>query len=155
MENSNITVSVNNEKKKSNGAWICGLIGFITSIPNTLCAFICAGISAGVAGEAAKVQAVKEGATDIETVQAAEAAATSSAAGYFMVIVAISILCFILSFMGKGKHSLITGIIVLLGGIFILINGFIGFGNMLWGSATGGLYIASGIVAILNKKRID
>jgi len=24
---------------------------------------------------------------------------------------------------------------------------------MLWGTATGGLYIASGIVAILNKKR--
>ncbi|MBE6355561.1 MAG: hypothetical protein E7058_00430 [Lentisphaerae bacterium] len=153
MENSNITVNVNEQKKKSNAAWICGLVGFITSLPNTLCALICAGATAAVAEEAAKMEAVEKGATDLEAVKAAEAAAAGGVAGYFWFIVLVSILCFALSFMGKGKHSLITGIVVLLGGIFILINGFVGFGSMLWGTATGGLYIASGIVAILNKKR--
>ena len=135
MENSGVTVMVNVEKKKSNAAWICGLIGFITSLPNSFCAMICAGVS----------MAVEESAGDDG----------SGSAGYFWFIVLVSILCFALSFMGKSKNSFVTGLIVLLGGIFILINGFIGFGSMLWGTATGGLYIASGIVSILNKKRAN
>ena len=152
MENSGVTVMVNVEKEKSNAAWICGLIGFITSIPNILCAFLCVGVKAAAAGVSAGLSA--DGSNFDETAaDAAFADAASGAAGFFWVIVLVSIVCFALSFLGKSKNSLITGVIVLLGGIFILINGFIGFGNMLWGTATGGLYIASGIVAILNKKR--
>jgi len=152
MENSGVTVMVNVEKKKSNAAWICGLIGFITSIPNILCTFLCAGVRVAAAGLSAGLSA--DGSNFDETAaDAAAADAASGAAGFFWVIVLVSIVCFALSFLGKSKNSLITGVIVLLGGIFILINGFIGFGSMLWGTATGGLYIASGIVAILNKKR--
>ena len=108
------------------------------------------------AEEAAKSKAVAEGASADAAVAAAKeagAAAAGGAIGYFWVIVLVSIVCFILSFLGKGKYSLITGILVLLGGIFILINGFIGFGSMLWGPATGILYMVSGIVAILNRNK--
>lgn len=133
MENSSVTVMVNVEKKKSNAAWICGLIGFITSLPNAFCAMICAGVAAAA--------------------EEANGGDGSGSAAYFWFIILVGILCFALSFMGKSKNSMITGIVILLGGIFILINGFIGFGSILWGTATGGLYIASGIVSILNKKR--
>ncbi len=160
MENQGVVVDVNVVEKKSNAGWICGLIGFMTSIPNTLCAFICAGVTAGIASEVARSnaaeQAVAEGASAdaaAAAVKEAEVAAAGGVAGYFWVIVLVSVVCFILSFMGKGKYSLITGILVLLGGMFILINGFIGLGSMLWGTATGILYMLSGIVAILNRNK--
>lgn len=143
MENQEMTVNVNVEQKKSNAAWICGLIGFITSIPNTLCALLCAGAAAAASG-------IQEDGTFDE---AAADKAAGGAAAYFWVIVLVSIVCFVLAFMGKKKNSLATGVAILVGGVFILINGFIGFGSMLWGTATGGLYIASGIVSILNNKR--
>ena len=152
MENQGVVVEVNVAEKKSNAGWICGLIGFVTSIPNTLCALVCAGATAVFAEEAAKSKAVAEGAS-ADAAKEAGAAAAGGAIGYFWVIVLVSIVCFILSFLGKGKYSLITGILVLLGGIFILINGFIGFGSMLWGPATGILYMVSGIVAILNRNK--
>ena len=143
MENQEMTVNVNVEQKKSNAAWICGLIGFITSIPNTLCALLCAGAAAAASG-------IQEDGTFDE---AAADKAAGGAAAYFWVIDLVSIVCFVLAFMGKKKNSLATGVAILVGGVFILINGFIGFGSMLWGTATGGLYIASGIVSILNNKR--
>ena len=92
---------------------------------------------------------------NVESAPQASAAdkAAGGAAAYFWVIVLVSIVCFVLAFMGKKKNSLATGVAILVGGVFILINGFIGFGSMLWGTATGGLYIASGIVSILNNKR--
>ena len=68
-------------------------------------------------------------------------------------VLAISVICFILSFMGKSKASIVTGILLILGGLFILVNGFVGFGSMLWGTATGILYLVSGIVSITNYKK--
>ena len=49
MENTNVNINVSIEKKKSNAAWICGLIGFITSLPNSLCALLCAATVTGAA----------------------------------------------------------------------------------------------------------
>jgi len=116
MENSGVTVMVNVEKEKSNAAWICGLIGFITSIPNILCTFLCAGVRVAAAGLSAGLSA--DGSNFDETAaDAAAADAASGAAGFFWVIVLVSIVCFALSFLGKSKNSLITGVIVLLGGI--------------------------------------
>jgi flavin reductase (DIM6/NTAB) family NADH-FMN oxidoreductase RutF len=54
---------------------------------------------------------------------------------------------------GKSNKSFATGIAVLVGGVFILVNSFIGFGSILWGTATDGLYIASGVISILNEKK--
>jgi hypothetical protein len=87
---------------------------------------------------------------------AADAAMNETASQATILLVAVlivSIMCFALSFLGKSKNSLITGIFLILGALFILINGFIGFGSMLWGTATGGLYLASGLVSILNQKK--
>jgi len=135
MENQNVSVAVTTVKKKSNAAWICGLIGFITSIPNTFCALLCAGAAAGLAAAAG------------------DESSADTAAGLFWLVVLVSIACFALSFMGKGPKSQITGGIMAAGGAFILIMTFIGMGSFLFGMATGGLYIAGGIVSILNQKR--
>ena len=55
--------------------------------------------------------------------------------------------------MGKSKNSVVTGVLLILGALFILINGFVGLGSMLWGTATGALYLASGIVSITNRNK--
>ena len=154
MEIQSVTAS-----KKSNAAWICGLIGFITSLPNSLCAMLCAatvtaaeGFSAGIS-----VGLADDGSfNDAAAAAAADAAMNETASQASILLVAVlivSIVCFALSFLGKSKNSLITGIFLILGALFILINGFIGFGSMLWGTATGGLYLASGLVSILNQKK--
>ena len=135
MENQNVSVAVTTVKKKSNAAWICGLIGFITSIPNTFCALLCAGAAAGLAAAAG------------------DESSADTAAGLCWLVVLVSIACFALSFMGKGPKSQITGGIMAAGGAFIIIMTFIGMGSFLFGMATGGLYIAGGIVSILNQKR--
>lgn len=146
MEIQSVTAS-----KKSNAAWICGLIGFITSLPNSLCAMLCAatvtaaeGFSAGLADDGSFSEAAADAAMN-ET--------ASQASILLVAVLIVSIVCFALSFLGKSKNSLITGIFLILGALFILINGFIGFGSMLWGTATGGLYLASGLVSILNQKK--
>lgn len=134
------TVNIVAIKQKSNAPWILGIIAFVTSLPNLLCAFLCAGATTAVAAAAAE----EEGAVE---------EAASAAAGYFWLVVLVSIVCFILSFMGKSKSSVVTGILLILGALFILVNGFIGLGSMLWGTVTGILYLVAGIVSILNQKR--
>ena len=152
MENSNVKVSVDVVQKKSNAAWICGLIGFITSLPNSLCALICAGATTAAAGLSAGLSA-KGADFDQAAADAAAAKAATGASGLLWTVLAISVICFILSFMGKSKASIVTGILLILGGLFILVNGFVGFGSMLWGTATGILYLVSGIVSITNYKK--
>ena len=154
MENSNVNINVSIEKKKSNAAWICGLIGFITSLPNSLCAVLCAATVTGAAGLNAGLSS-ENADFDQAAANAAATDAASGASGLLWAVLGISILCFILSFMGKTKISVITGILLILGSIFILVNGFIGFGSMLWGTATGALYLVSGIVSIINHKRAN
>ena len=144
MENSNVTVSVSVEQKKSNAAWICGLIGFITSLPNSLCALLCAGAATAAAGFTEENPAAANAAMED---------AAKGATGLLIAVLAVSVICFILSFMGKSKNSLITGILLILGALFILVNAFVGFGNMVWGGATGALYLVSGIVSVVNRKR--
>lgn len=121
------TVNIIAVKQKSNAPWILGIIAFVTSLPNLLCAFLCAGATAAVSG--------------------------GSTAAAFLVVVLVSIVCFILSFMGKSKISVVTGILLILGGLFILLSGLLGLGSILWGTVTGILYFAAGIVSILNQKR--
>ncbi len=154
MENSNVNIQVSVEKKKSNASWICGLIGFITSLPNSLCALLCAATVTGAAGINAGL-ANENGAFDQAAADAAATDTASGAGGLLWAVLLVSIVCFILSFMGKTKISVITGILLILGSLFILINGFIGFGSMLWGTATGALYLVSGIVSIINHKRAN
>ncbi len=121
------TVNIVAIKQKSNAPWILGIIAFVTSLPNLLSAFLCAGVTAAASGGLTAVA--------------------------FLVVVLVSIVCFILSFMGKSKFSVVTGILLILGGLFILLDGLFGLGSMLWGTVTGILYFAAGIVSILNKKR--
>lgn len=150
MGNENVTVVVTNQQHKSNAPWILGIIGFIVSIPNILCATVCAAAGAAVS-EAARQDAVNSGNA------AAEASATNSGeafAGMLLVFVIISLLCFILTFFGKSKISVVTGILLILGALFILVNGFVGLGNMLLGSIVGICYLIGGIYSIINKKRI-
>ena len=152
MEKQDVTIAINVEQKKSNAAWICGLIGFITSIPNSLCAFLCAGAVTAASGISAGLNAEGNEFNQTAANAAAEEAARG-ASGLLWIVLIISIACFILSFMGKSKISVVTGVLLILGALFILIDGFVGLGSMLWGTATGALYLVSGIVSITNRNK--
>ncbi|MBE6389384.1 MAG: hypothetical protein E7043_04345 [Lentisphaerae bacterium] len=152
MEKQDVTIAVNVEQKKSNAAWICGLIGFITSIPNSFCAFLCAGAATAASGISAGLNAEGNEFNETAANVAAEEAARGTS-GLLWIVLIISIACFILSFMGKSKNSVVTGVLLILGALFILINGFVGLGSMLWGTATGALYLVSGIVSITNRNK--
>jgi len=150
MGNENVTVVVEQKQHKSNAPWILGIIAFVASLPNILCATVCAAVGAGVS-QAAQEEAARNGDA------AAQAAATSSGeafAGMLAVFAIISLVCFILTFFGKSKISAITGFLLILGALFILVNGFIGLGSILWGSIAGICYLISGCFSIINKKRV-
>ena len=146
MDTVNTTITI--QKQKSNAPWILGIIAFCTSIPNILCATVCAAVGAGVSASVATQNAT----TQAEAESAANASGEAMAVA-LMIFIVISVLCFILSFFGKSKISVITGILLVLGAVFILVNGFVGLGSMLWGSVTGILYMIGGIFSIINKKR--
>lgn len=150
MEKENVTVTVNTQQHKSNAPWILGIIAFVASIPNILCATVCAAAVAGLS-ETAKEEAARTGDAATQTT----AAGTSEAmAGILAAIVIVSLICFVLSFFGKSKISVITGILLVLGAIFVLISSFVGPGSILWGSVAGVCYLIGGIFSIINKKRI-
>ena len=150
MEKENVTVTVNTQQHKSNAPWILGIIAFVASIPNILCATVCAAVAVGIS-ETAKEEAAKSGDA---AAQASASGASEAFAGMLAALVIISLICFILSFFGKSKISVISGILLILGALFIIINSFVGPGNMLWGSVTGICYLIAGCFSIINKKRI-
>lgn len=125
-----------NAPRKSDAPWILGIIGFATAIPNILCATICAAAVAGVA-EAAGEDAATTG---------------HSIAGALLFIVLINVLCFVLSFFGKSKQSHVTGILMIIGGLIIVINGFIGLASVLWSLVSGVLFLLSGCFSVKNHK---
>ena len=143
------TTEITIKQHKSNAPWILGLIAFSTSIPNILCATVCAAVGARVSAVVAA-----QNATTYAEAESAANASNEAMAGALVVFVIISLDCFILSFLGKSKISGVTGILLVLGAVFILINGFVGLGSMVWGSVTGTLYLISGIFSIINKKRV-
>lgn len=149
MGKENVTTVVV-QQRKSNAPWILGIIGFIFNIPNVLYATVCAAAGAAVS-EAARQDAVRSG--DAATANSA-ANSGEAFAGMLLVFVIISLLCFILSFCGKSKISVVTGILLILGALFILINGFIGLGNMFLGIIVGICYLIGGIYSIVNKNRV-
>ena len=143
MENDNITVNVTNVQHKSNVPWILGIIAFCMSIPNFLCATVCA----AVANEAINQNKLENGI--IPNSEQPDDRVT----GLLVAVLLVSIFAFILSFFGKSKISVITGILLILMALFIMINGWVGLGSIFWGTITGILYVISGIFSIINKKR--
>ncbi len=141
MENENGNVVVNTRQVKSNAPWILGIVGFVASIPNILCATICAAAVATYSEDS-----YYPGQT---------LSSTSQTMGWLLLLIIVaSIACFVLSFFGKSKQSVITGIVMIAGSVFILINGFVGLGSFIWGSVAGVCYLIGGIFSILNSKRI-
>ena len=150
MGNDNVNVTVTTQQHKSNAPWILGIIAFVASIPNILCATVCAAAVSGFS-EIARQEAEKSG----DTTTQAKAAVTSGALqGLLVTLVIISLVCFVLSFFGKSKISVITGILMILGALFIVLNSFVGPGNILWGCVAGICYLIAGCYSIINKKRI-
>ena len=150
MENENVTVTVNTQQHKSNAPWILGLIAFMASIPNVLCATVCAAAVTGLS-EAAKEEAARQGDT---ATQAAAAGTGETMAGLLAALVIVSLICFILSFFGKSKISVVTGLLMIFGALFIVLNSVAGPGNILWSFVAGICYLIGGIFSIINKKRI-
>ena len=150
MENENATVTVRTQQHKSNAPWILGIIAFMASIPNILCATVCAAAVVGLS-ETAKKEAAIEGDT---ATQAAAAGTSDAMAGILAALVIVSLICFVLSFFGKSRISVVTGLLMILGALFIVLNSFVGPGNILWGCVAGICYLIAGCYSIINKKRI-
>lgn len=140
---------------KSNAPWILGIIAFVLSIPNILCATLCAAATTVGAAIAASPDPFTT-TTDADAQAATEAAAATAtvASGLLWTVIVASILCFIFSFFGKSKNSHVTGILTIIGGAYIFIQALIGLGSWIWGTAAGILYLIGGIYSILNKKRL-
>lgn len=138
QQNQSSVTKVVTLKTKSNAPWILGIIGFCTSIPNVLCAFVCAGVVAGVSAASDQAEGQEPD--------------TGWILGRLLSLIIVSAMCFILSFFGKSKISTITGILMLLGGLYVAVTGFIGFGNWFWGLVSGVLYAIGGAISITNRK---
>lgn len=137
MENVNkqeITIKA----QKSSAPMICGCIGFVLGIPAILCGTVCSSLCAGL------------------TAAGAQASGGSGAeGGVAMLPIIIMAICWILGFvlcffaMGPkskktGIWSLVSGIVMMLSGLFLL--------NVL-GIVSGVLYTISGGLAISNAKK--
>ena len=134
QQNQQPVVQVLTVKPKSNAPWILGIIAVCTSLPNVLCAAMCAGVVAAATGATSEADAER-------------------AAGRIAVLMVVSAACFILSFFGKSKISVITGILMLAGGLYIVATAFLGYGNWIWGLVSGVLYAIGGGISISNRKR--
>lgn len=129
----NVVVNVTNANGgKSNTPWVCGLLGFLFSLPNFICSVICA---------AAVATAVE--ATDDEN---------AAVAGTLMIFALIlPLICFILGFFGKTKISIVTGILIVLASIAMVIGNVMTFS--FWGLTAAILFLSSGISSICNHSR--
>lgn len=114
------------EKKKSNAPWILGVTGFVISIPSVLCALLCSAAAAGASG--------------------------STSVGILPLLPTfVSLICFILSFYGKSKHSKATGVIMLLLSAILVVLGIVFFS--IWSLGAAGCYFAASFCSILNANR--
>ena len=130
-------------KLKSNAPWILGIVGVFLTILHYACAVVCA----------ATVGAAKTGFSDrytgSELMEANAAMEESMSIANFTAIVFI--LCFILTFFGKGKHSKLTGWLLVIGG---MVGGFSSIAHFsAAGIAAGIVYMCSGISSICNSKK--
>ena len=122
-------------KTKSNAPWILGLVGFGLSLPQVICSILCAGAAASVATETS-----------------GEAAAGATAAGLvFMLPVICTFTCFILSFLGKSKISTVTGVLLILLGLFDVYACAVNISYL--GIAAAVCFFCSGISSICNTKK--
>ena len=127
-------------KTKSNAPWILGIVGIFLTAVHTACAVICtAAISSGdeVFGGASK-----------------EAAQDTFNKGMDVAAIGIVIMvvCFILSFFGKSKVSVLTGLLLIIGGIAAAGISIAHFSA--GGIAAGIVYMCAGISSICNAKKI-
>lgn len=125
------------QKTKSNAPWILGIIGLFMTIMHYACAIVCAA-TLGVHEAVAKDAAAGDHMAD---------------AGVFYAnfVSGIMLLCFLLSFFGKGNHSKIVGILIVLGGI---TAGAMSCVNLsIPGLAAGFIYLFAGISSISNSKK--
>lgn len=140
----NVEVAITTQQKKSNAPWILGLIAFILNIPNVLWATFCASVVAGFGSALAE-----RGETTTEEVNQT----SNGFATVIGILAVLGILCFILSFFGKSKGSIATGVMLILGGVVIFLLSLV-YASALFGTATGILYLIAGVMSIVNAKRI-
>lgn len=130
----NVVVNVTGQGGgKSNTPWICGLLGFLLSVPNAICTFVCAA-AVGVAAAEAGEEAV-------------------GAVAFFAILgtALIPLVCFILSFFGKTRASIVTGILIVLSAIGMFILNIMTFSFL--GLVIASLFLVSGISSICNYSR--
>ncbi len=128
-------------KTKSNAPWILGLIGFVIQLPAYLCAVLCASVATGAVAI--------EGGASAETTAAAMG--TASIVTTWLVL-APAIVAFILSFFGKSKASIVTGVILLIASVLSIVGNIMVF-NFL-GLVSSILFMCAGISSICNHKKV-
>lgn len=131
------------QKTKSNAPWILGLVGFGLSLPQVICSILCAGAAAGIAGASSEAAGA----------DTAEQMANAGAAGLiFMLPVICTFICFILSFFGKSKISTVTGVLLILLGLFDVYACVVNFSAL--GIAAAVCFFCAGISSICNTKKL-
>lgn len=131
------------QKTKSNAPWILGIVGFGLSIPQVICSILCAGAAAGIAGAGSEAAGAST----------AEQAANAGAAGLvFMLPVICTFVCFILTFFGKSKISTVTGVLLILLGLFDVYACVVNFSAL--GIAAAICFACAGISSICNTKKL-
>lgn len=139
----NTNMSEITTKPKSNAPWILGIIGVFLTILHYACAIVCA------AATGAAKTGFSDRYTGEELMEANAAVEQSMSVANFSILVFG--ICFILSFFGKGKHSKLTGMILIVGGIVGSICSIAHFSFA--GIAAGIVYMCAGISSICNSKK--
>ena len=129
------------QKTKSNAPWILGIIGIFLTVLHYACAVVC---SAAV-GAASGIHESGFSNADADATFENGIFVANLSAG-------IMLLCFILSFFGKSKASLLTGLIMIVGGVAAAVLSVAHFSA--GGIAAGIIYMCAGISSICNRKKI-
>ena len=140
-------------KGTSNVPLIMGIVGFILSLPNTLCAGACGAIAGAAAGGLSTAEA--DMALDSEAldtaVAAAEAGAAAGANAAILIAGSAGLLGLIGGILGKSKPS-ISGIGMLVAAGLLMFQTLAGFNILAFSIAV--LYAIGGIIAFTQKKEV-
>ena len=117
-------------KTKSNAPWIMGIVGVALAVPNFLCSLLCSQFAKDFMSEADK-QHFSE---------------NNVAIG-----VALTFGMFVLSFFGKSKISLYTGLIMLVGALYLIYLNITQL--QILGLAEGVVFLFSAIFSMTNAKK--
>ena len=119
------------QKTKSNAPWILGIVGLALAVPNSLCTLLCSATMQEIGSEADKAHFNE---------------------GNVTVGVMLTLALFLLSFFGKTKISLVTGLMMLAGSLYMI---FLNITQLqILGLSEGVVFLFAAIFSVTNFKKV-